>query len=263
MLFVIGVLLCVAGSASGQEADPGPDDESHVYVRIETNVPDALLFADSTFVDRASAGLIAVPAFTKRIRLVIRDVESWSIPPVEKPMRAAPGDTVAVILNFDYHYRVESVPFGAGVHLEQDGERKHLGSTPLLHTSRSPLDGRFAVERSGYATERIDPGSDIWNRHVVSLSPSEEVESGVARVNWTPPRKHRQWIDYAALGTAVVAGAFAVHYKFKADRLYSEYEDSADASLRPDIHAYDVRSGIAFGVMQVGVGVFAVRLFLR
>lgn len=155
------------------------------------------------------------------------------------------------------------MPFGADVHLEKNGDRILLGSTPLLHRAPAPLEGNLAVGRPGYAIERLQPGDDIWNRHAVALSPSRNLDVSVASVDWKPPPKRRQWIDYAAVGTALAAGAFAVHYKFKADALYSEYEDTADPSLRPDIHTYDVRSGVAFGVMQVGISVFAVRLFLR
>lgn len=257
------VLLAAASPSAAQMEERSDTLDERVFLKVETNARQAILYADSTFLGRVSDRIVAVPAETRLIRLVLQDLESWSISPVEHSLRAQARDTVTVRLPFRHHYRIESMPFGAHVHLERDGERIRLGATPLLHRSDAPLDGVLAVERPGYVIERIKPGDEIWNRHLVSLSPSQDPEVTVASVDWKPPRRHRQWIDYAALGTAVAAGAIAIHYKFKADALYAEYEDSADHSLRTDIHAYDVRSGVAFGVMQAGIGVFAVRLFLR
>ena len=62
---------------------------------------------------------------------------------------------------------------------------------------------------------------------------------------------------------AVAAGAVSIHYKFKADRLNEQYEQTGDAALRPRIHDLDTRAGVALGVMQVGVGVLALRFILR
>jgi hypothetical protein len=263
LLVLFGVLFMVFQPASGQVPDDPKSSAEAVGVRVTTNLPDALLYADTTFVGRVPSGVISIPAETKRIRLVHLDANTWTIPPAEKVLDADAGDTVEVELNFDYHYQIESVPFGARVLLEEGQERTLLGSTPLLHTSDSPLDGRLAVEQPGYAIERIEPGREVWNRHVVTLNPSELQHPSAAQVDWKPPRKHRRWVDYAALGTAIAAGAFAIHYKFKADNLFSEYEDTADPSLRPEISAYDTRSGIAFGVMQAGIGIFAIRLLIR
>lgn len=270
LLVVFLLLSFAAGSSAAQDipgSDAAPSDsleaQQSVYVRISTNADDAVLFADSALIGSVPSGFVRVPSGTERLRLAVKDVNTWSVPPVEKRLDAAEGDSVEIDLHFPYHYRIESIPFGAKVHLERGEEWNHLGTTPLLHTTEAPLDGRIVVERPGYAIERVESGREIWNRHVVMLKPSDDLNPTAAQVNWRPPKKHRAWIDYAALGTAVAAGAVAVHYKFKADDLYSTYEDTADPGLRDDIHAHDVRSGVAFGVMQAGLGIFAIRLVLR
>ncbi len=259
-----------AGVASGQDvvdSSVDPSDslaaERSVHLSISTNASDALLFADSVFIGPVLAGFVEIPASTKRLRVSVRHMNTWSVPPIETQLDASAGDSLELHLQFPYYYRVESIPFGARVHLEGGQEWNHLGTTPLLHASATPLDARIVVERPGYAMERIEPGRDVWNRHVVMLKPSDELDPTAAQVNWHPPKKRRAWIDYAALGSAAVAGVIAVHYKFKADDLYSTYEETADPALRDDIHAHDLRSGVAFGVMQAGLGLFALRLLLR
>ena len=239
------------------------DVSDWIHVRVSTNARNALLFADSTYLGRVNAEYFAVSTRTQNLRLTLEDANTWSVPPIETALRAEPGDSLEIDLRFPYRYRIESVPFGANVHLERGSEWIFLGSTPLLHTSTAPLKDPLVIERAGFAVERLSPGVDVWNRHLIMLEPSAEVDPTAAQVDWRPPRQRKAWIDYAALGTALVAGAVAVHYKFKADDLYATYQETADPALRDDIHAYDVRSGVAFGVMQGGLGLFALRLILR
>ncbi len=257
------LMVSVVPPASAQDVIRPGDDAEYIHIDVETNYSDAVLFADSSWIGGVPGGIIAVPAQTRRIRLVPQDINSWSIPPVEVPLHAEAGDTVKLDLTFDYHYRIESVPFGADVRLETENERTLLGSTPLLYKSEAPLNGTLALEQPGFTIERIQPGNDIWNRHIVSLNPSENLDPAASQVDWRPPKRHREWIDYAALGTAVAAGVIAVHYKVKADNRFTDFVDSADPSLRPQIDAYDLRSAIALGVMQTGIGIFAIRLAIR
>ncbi|MEX1056000.1 MAG: hypothetical protein WED81_08205, partial [Rhodothermales bacterium] len=197
------------------------------------------------------------------LRLAAPEGSSWTIEPVVQSIEGLVADTIDIRMDFPHYFRVESVPFGASVYHETSDGWKALGTTPLTFTSGEPLSGVLAVERSGYVIERLKPGDDIWNRFVVTLKPSNDPDPAGAQVHWKPPPKRRVWLDYAALGTAVAAGVFAVHYKFKADDLYAQYEETRDPSLRPDIKSHDVRSGVAFGVMQGGIGLFALRLALR
>lgn len=267
---IVGILLLAAVPAAAQmsvEPDTtsanSPIADSNVYVRISTNARDALVFADSVMIGRVHGDFQALPSETQRLRLTVRDANAWSIPPVETALDAAAGDSIEIDLNFPYHYRIESVPFGASVHVEQGEDWTYLGSTPVLHTTNMPIEDLLLIEQPGYALERVEAGGEIWNRHVVMLKPSDDLDPTAAQVNWRPPKQRRVWIDYAALGTALAAGVVAVHYKFKADDLYATYEETADPALRDNIHAYDVRSGVAFGVMQGGIGLFAIRLILR
>lgn len=255
ILLGLAVWITLACEATAQE---------RAHIRIETNYPDAIAYADSLRLGRVYGETITIPTSTSLVRLVPPEIETWSVSPLSRSIDVSAGDTLELRLDFPYHYRIESVPFGAEVHIEStDGELRQIGSTPTLYSSRRPISGTLLLQRPGFAVERIDPGSEIWNRYIVELSPSDDLDPTAAQVNWRPPSRHRAWIDYAALGAALAAGAVAIHYKFKADDLYAEYEETGDASLRSDIKRYDVRSGVALGVMQGGIGLFAIRLALR
>ncbi len=86
---------------------------------------------------------------------------------------------------------------------------------------------------------------------------------GIIPAAWRPRSTTLNWVDYALIAATGASAVVAIHYKFKADRLYDDYQETGDPSLRGEIRALDRRSGIAVVGMQAGVGIFAVRLLLR
>ena len=251
---LMGGMSLLAGSARSQDT---------AVLLLETNLPEALVYLDSVRVGTAAQEVFAVPAGPVRLRLVAPGGDAWSIAPREEMLDAAPGDTFVVALPFPYHYRIESIPFGATVQHETVAGWRPLGETPLVYRAEAPLEGRLRVEKAGYLPETLAPGQAVWNRHVVTLPPVVRAEAQTAEVAWSPPRPRRRWIDYAAGAVAVGAGALAVHYKFRADDLDDAYRASGDPALRADVRRLDVRSTVALGVMQAGLGVLAVRFALR
>ena len=238
--------------------------QGQAAVQVSTNWPEAVVYADSLRLGLADESTTyQIPARTGRIRLVPPERATWSIQPVSAPLSVAPGDTASLTMDFPYHYRIESIPYGVTVyHRAEAGERRALGQTPLLYKTERPLQDPLVIDEPGYQVADIQPGQDIWNEHLVELTPTTS-QSERAVVSWEPPAQRRSWIDIAAVGVAAAAAAVSIHYKFKADRLYEEYQQSGDPALRPDIKTYDTRAAVSLGVMQVGFGVFAIRLALR
>lgn len=234
-----------------------------VIVLLETNLSGAIVYGDSTRLGPASQGTFLVPVETRRLRLVPPGGNTWTIAPVAVPLTASAGDTLELRLPFPHHYQIETIPFGASVMLETLDGRTSLGETPVLYKSQRVPDGLFIVERRGSMPVSLTPGQEVWNRYVLTLDPVriEEVQS--AEVAWRPPQRRHVWIDYTAAAVAVAAGVVSIHYKFKADRINDRYLKSGDPDLRPRIEDLDTRAGVALGVMQVGVGVLALRFILK
>lgn len=254
---IVLLLLCsmAYGSSHAQQ---------HAVVVLESNMPNALVFADSLLLGVASLQTFVVPQGTATLRLVPDGGESWSISPLTYVLDADGGDTVAVELNFPYHYQIESVPFDAPVYTKGLQGRLLLGNTPFLYTTDEPLDGKLILDKKGYRIEELEPGREMWNRYVVSLTPVQRLdERQTAEIRWEPPVARRRWIDYTAAAVALAAGAFSIQQKFEADRLVDEYEITGDESLRPRFEAYDQRALVGLGVMQAGIGVLAIRFIIR
>lgn len=254
------LVLIVAGTAMARSSSA--QESGTTIVELHTNAPHASVYVDDALIGRASQRYFIVPSGSDKIRLVVGGRENWSIPPASARLSDfAQTDTVSITVDFPYRYRFESKPFGARV-LAGSAERP-MGFTPFETTTELPLSGPVTFELEGYWPEAIDPGSDIWNVHAVRLRPIDPNEESAAWIALSPPRERRKWIDYAALGTAAVAGVVAVHYKFKADRRYDRYRESGDPSIRTEVKRFDVYSGVALGVMQAGIGLFTIRLVLR
>src|SRR5690606_40962507 len=92
--------------------------QAPVMVQVETNVAEGTLYADSTWLGAIRQGSYAVPVGTAELRLLLAEVDTWTVAPVTATLDAAPGDTIQVTLNAPYYYIEESVPFEAPVFLE-------------------------------------------------------------------------------------------------------------------------------------------------
>ena len=254
-LLIVFLWLVLATPVAAQES---------LHITVETNQPEAIVYADTMRVGPASQKHFVVPASTRQIRLVISDAGSWSVEPLVAPITTSPGDSTTLTLNFPYYYRVESIPYGAIVYHEEAGAKIRLGETPITYKSAEPLSGALLLERDGYVSRRIEPGNELWNRQSIVLERavrSQDVE--VTEVDWMPPARSQSWIDYAALGLAATAGVLTIHYKFKADHLHDEFRRTGDPLLKERIETFDTRAAVSLAAMQVGVGVFALRLVFR
>ena len=253
-ILAVGVMLLLSvGTSRAQE---------QVIVHVQTNDPDAIVFADSLRLGRARLGVFRVPASARMLRLVASGGDAWSVDPQVTPLNATEGDTVRVHLPFPYHYNIETLPFGVAAYLVTNGVRTALGKTPALFITHDVPTGVFVLERTGYQAARITPGREIWNPYLVSMEPLDADMMDPIGRPVRPARKHR-WIDYSAAVLAIAGGALAVHYKFKADRLDDQYRETGDPAARPRIQALDDRSYVSLGIMQTGLVVLAVRFTLK
>ncbi len=233
-------------------------------VVVETNFAEGMLYDGETPLGPVEAGVFALAPGTHVLTLREADLEAWQPRHAEAEVVVRSGETVTVRLDVPYRYRVESFPYGATVVLEGEGGTEVLGETPLDLSVASPLDGTLVVRKTGYTAARQEPGADAENQYSFVLRPITLAEAGAGEVARSERRKPNTWIDVAAVGLAVGAGAVAVYYKFKGDDEYEVYARSGgDPAQRSDFERYDTYSAIALGAMQVGIGVFAIRLVLR
>jgi hypothetical protein len=239
-----------------------PVRAQEAVLRVETNDPAAHVFADSTWLGTAVREPFTLAPGLHEVRVVPSAIGTWGVPSLSFEVRAAAGDTVEVEAAFPYLYRIVSRP-GAEALLDAPSGVTALGGTPVVYRSAGRPEGYFRLEREGFVPALVRPGTELWNLHEVTLEPVRDPDAESLGISVQEVRGPRRWIDYATVGVAVAAGVVAVHYKQKADRRYDVYRETGDPTLRPAIDRYDRYSAVALGTMQVGIGVFAIRLALR
>lgn len=231
------------------------------FLKVETNLDSAVVVVDEQRVGIVGAWHQVTPsAGTMRL-----------LPPanLRQHVDALSGrivfekDSLQLRLDFAPHHRVESTPYGAAVRPSGCSEQECvLGRTPLVWRASSDGPVRLEVTKAGFETETIELGSDVWNVYRIDLDPLPGVRAG-AEVETSPQSGRAVWIDVAVTTLTLAATALSIHYKFKADDLYSEYEATGDLGVQDEVRAYDRRAAVALGVSQVGLGVLAFRLVFR
>ena len=258
LLIGLFVLVCAA-SVQAQDT---------AQLTLETNAPEALVLANGDVLGRANTS-ITLPVGTVILVLVEDAGEAWQPRRATTTIEVAPGEHLVLTLNLPVRYRIETLPIGATVVLEAETGREVLGVAPLMVERTAPLSGALVAEREGFLSARLAPGDSLDNRHTILMRPLEDRARPEAAVGWMPPRRSPStWIDIAAAGVALAAAGVAVHYKFRADNVDDRYRqlgslERGDPVLKAEAERLDTYSLAALGVMQVGVGVLAVRFILR
>lgn len=132
----------------------------------------------------------------------------------------------------------------------------------------------FTVPNNTHMIKVRHPELDLWSIPMFEFPLSESSE-GSFEANFEvfqPPdieinprfgieavNNDKKWISVAA-GVAVVSGIAAIHFRTKADHRFNDYLETGDRRLKQKVKSLDVQSGVALGVMQVGVGVIAFKL---
>ncbi len=258
ILFVVGITL-VANDVSGQATDSLR--LKHIFV--STNWTDAVVEVDGNVLGTAVRKQFVVPSTSKTVKLIPPTGGAWDIHPIQASIDLTAGDSVSIDLDFPHYYKFESAPYGASVVINGASGATVLGTTPFLYESRRPLSEPVEFRLAGFFPEAIAPGDAIWNRYVVEMKP-ENLDDIADHVYYGQnSRSRRWWIDAAAVATAATAGVLAIHYKFKADSRFDEYERTGNPALRPEIDRLDNYSAVSLVMMEAGIGLFAIRLVLR
>lgn len=228
--------------------------------------------AEAVFVDSVRAGApgawIAVAPGVRAVRAV-DDADAWNPRLAERDVTVQAGDSVRVHLDLPQRVRVETLPIRAEVAVVQpDGTEAVLGTAPLS-VDLAPGESLAIVARlGGYDTARATVSSGAEAPVVLLLRPHPETPDAVAQLPTERSTRRRTLIDVGLGAAALAAGAVAVHYKFRADRVDARYraEDSVDfgdEALRQEAIRLDRYSAVGLGAMQASLGVLALRFVFR
>lgn len=251
-VFLLAALIAVPASAQDTAWLVVETDGSAVVVRG----------AGETLVTEPPGAVVAVPAGTATVSAV-DDPAAWNPRGASTTVTLMAGDTLRVSLPLPVRYRVESFPLGAA--LSVDG--RAIGTAPATVDLPRGATATLVARLDGHADATAELAGD-GGRVDLTLRPTSGEAPAVVLLPTQRSPRARTLIDVGIGALAVAAGAVAVHYKFRADRLDDRYRDPdgpdfGNETLRTEAEALDVRSGVALGVMQAGLVGLAVRFVLR
>ena len=270
LLLLLPVLFALPAAAQtdAPETTPAPPPAFEAWLHVETGTPDAIVTLDGAALGPASEGPFRVEPGAHRVALV--DGTAWDARRDEADATLALGDTLALALALPVRTRIESLPLRATVvHVNESGQEKVLGTTPLVIDQPVGTGGRFVARMEGYSdAEAAAPESG--GRVSLVLTPEALDASETAAYVLPTQRRNttRVLLDVGLGASALAAGALAVHYKFQADRLDDAYRLSGslsrgEESLRQDSVEFDRLSAIALTASTASLGILAIRLAIR
>ncbi len=145
-----------------------------------------------------------------------------------------------ITLNYYFHNRryLDSEPQDAEV-IANDSV---LGYTPLF----IPMQYTdVTLKKSSYQSRNVELQKDKTSQ-LIKLDFVGKYEE----VNF-----YKKPIFKYLLGGIVVLGAATAYFKIKADDSFSDYQRTTNNLFLDDTHKYDLLSGIAFGALQINLGV--------
>ena len=222
-------------------------------LEVRSNAPDAVVYVDGVWMGRKADGPFQIGLDNRQVRVSAGSDGLWSVDPLLFEIRPQADSTIVLHAHFPRIYQFDSSPSGAQV---LSGGAV-LGHTPLRIEQSAALDS-VQVRLEGYELVSRKVGTELWNREAFELvaAPSAEAVS----TGFVVEKSRRDWISIVATTSALAASALAIHFRTKADNRFDNYHEKGNLSLKSDIRRLDVQSGVALGVMQLGLGVVVFRL---
>ena len=268
------------GQAQTEPAPAGPPART-AFVRVDAPAGEAAAVVVGGLAAGRAGDVLAVPADSAVTVALVEAGAAWNPRRAEVTVSVPAGDTLAVGLALPVRVRIETRPSRAAVALVRaDGTRQALGTSPLAADLAAGTAGVLVATLGGYREARVALDASTAARRTTPVTlllvpdgglaaGSDGGPDGAPAVTVLPARPRRTGFVDAGIGVlALAAGAVAVAAKFRADGLDDRYRDPASAergsaSLRADAARLDRVSLAALGVMQLGVGVLALRFVLR
>ena len=189
-IFALVILLIPAGGTKAQESDGR-------LLNVVSNYGEALVYADTGYVGlvKDSPFLIDSSAMTVNVRPPL-DL-NWTIQSIEHEIDSG-LDTLEVDATFDYHYSIQSMPFGSSVYeVDEIGNRQYLGSTPTIIRSELPISV-LSVEHQLHGSQELKFDSlSVWNRRFVTLQLPTATEGNLVGASFIAEQraKKKQEVD--------------------------------------------------------------------
>ncbi|GEM_PF-6075406 len=219
-------------------------------VTISTKPVGAEVYLDNVFLGRAPLEAVAVETGSHVISCFFPSRRDWNASAVLETLQVLQDSSLRREYILPQVFMVRSIPSGVSV---RSGDSV-VGTTPVeLMNSGMTLPIWLAVGELP-DTLMIETTREGFRAAIARLPQRTPLLEGVS-----PPimseNRLRSWSVFGALGMGAVSGVLAAHWKVQANQAAEAFRFSQAQGDRDAMHRYDARSGIAFAITQVSLGV--------
>ncbi|MEX1139801.1 MAG: PEGA domain-containing protein [Bacteroidota bacterium] len=235
------ILLLVPFALLAQTPDA---DSLSSYISFITEPAGAEVILDSTLVGRAPINNLPITAGLHRLSLGFPSFRDWNAMIRNEPIQVGLGESATFSYEFGATFNLVTVPSGVNVLYEG----RSLGTTPLFYKSSVPLSKELVLQRDGYRTLELQPGSIrgfvAMKALDASVTASEMAFASSIEKSASP------WVEYVTGAGIVVSGVAAAYFKHQATKNFDNYRATGNPSALDKTRRYDDYSAVSLVITQ-------------
>jgi len=224
---------------------------------VQSQLPGVRVVFDSIGLGNTPLEHVPIDTGTHVVFFVHPDDRSWFHPTIRETLTVSNGDRIERTAAFPPVYHITSEPYGADVRARDS----LVGTTPMILTIGHPNEF-VAIAKRGFTATRVALQPTDGEVHV-DLQSVPGGGSTQPSMYLSTQHSRNSLPIYLTTGASVLAGATAAYFKIKADRYYSNYQNSNDPAALDRTKKFDVFSGVALAVSQINFVALAYLLLSR
>ena len=246
----------------------------HNSIRIYTLHQDAVitinadqlgyyLFLDGKFIGESPIANKTIEPGSHSLLAYRHFYPAWGVIPWHYEFVVEPSEKISLHIPKIRFYAIKSKPFAAEVYLNNT----LLGTTPLYINLEADATNNLLVKKSGYKDYSLQLDFQKLPTIDVVLVPEAESEKKTQQIYSKKINnlKTKRVISWICLGTTLISGAAALHFKHEANENYDRYLRSGNPNQMNEYFdnsiRYDNYATFAFGSFQVNFVLWAYFFF--
>lgn len=241
MIRRLAALLFVPAALVAQASDA---DSLFARLSVFSEPPGAEVILDSMLLGRAPVSNHPVVPGSHELSMGFPSFRDWNAMIRKESIQVGPGESATFSHEFGTTLNLVTIPSGVSVlH-----EGRSLGTTPLFYRSSVPFSGELVLQKDGFRTMELKPGSI---RGIVTMNVADaSVAASEMAFASSIERSSSPWVEYITAAGVVVSGVAAAYFKHQATKSFDNYRATGNPSSLDKTHRYDDYSAVSLVITQ-------------
>lgn len=222
-----------------------PDADSlSARISVFSEPSGAEVALDAMFVGRAPVVNFPVDPGVYELSMGFPSFRDWNAMIRKESIQLSPGESATFSHEFGTALNFVTIP--SGVNVLHEG--RSLGTTPLFYRSPVPFSGNLVLQKDGFQTMELKPGSI---RGLVTMKVADQsVAASELAFASSIEESSSPWAEYVTAAGIVVSGVAAAYFKHQATKNFDNYRATGNPSSLEKTHRYDDYSAVSLVITQ-------------